>query len=536
MTMSTHAVRKWGIGLVLGVALTWPGFASPARAQDSGASKQDLSTLQSMENAFRSIAKKVQPAVVQIRTTATRKAEPSARRRIDPKDIPEPWRQFFEEFGEKGFQMPSPQPQHASGSGVIIDAENGYVLTNNHVVASEEQDKEDASDEEKIRIDVTLADGRKIKGQVLGTDPKTDLALVQIKAENLTALPLGDSDKLQVGDIVLAIGAPFGLEQTITQGIVSALGRNVQIAQGYNDFIQTDAAINPGNSGGPLVNINGEVIGINTAIATSGVVAGYMGVGFSIPSNMAKDILPYLEKGEEVVRGYLGVKIRGSDLWEPGLAQSYGLTEEQGGVLIEDFTKIPGIPEMPAQKAGLKMDDIILSYNGKRVRTANELQALVAHAKPGEKVNLKVWRDRKEITIPVTIEQQPKEFFAEAGGRGGRGGRGGQEESKSEATIDALGITVEQLTTENAKRFGWENDSEAKGKLVVTDVDPVGEAAALGIARGDLIINVQGEAVNTVEALRNALSKEALAKGVRIRIRTTNPRVGYRTLFLQVNP
>ena len=318
--------------------------------------------------------------------------------------------------------MPSPQPQQASGSGVIIDAEHGYVLTNNHVVASEHEDKEGESDEEKIRIDVTLADGRKAKGTVLGTDPKTDLALVQIKADNLSALPLGDSGKLQVGDIVLAIGAPFGLDQTITQGIVSATGRNVQIAAGYNDFIQTDAAINPGNSGGPLVNIHGEVIGINTAIATSGIVAGYMGVGFSIPSNIAKDILPYLEKGKEVVRGYLGVKIKGADLWEPGLAQSFGLKEDQGGVLVEDFVKVRGVSETPAQKAGLKMDDIILSYNGKPVRTANEVQALVAHTKPEEKVNLKVWRDRKEITIPVTIEQQPTDFFAEAGGSGGAAG------------------------------------------------------------------------------------------------------------------
>ena len=313
----------------------------------------------------------------------------------------------------------------------------------------------------------------------------------------------------------------------MTQGIVSAIGRsNVAIAD-YNDFIQTDAAINPGNSGGPLVNVRGEVIGINTAIATSGMVAGYMGVGFSIPSNMIKDILPSLEKGEEVVRGALGVQIRGLDTFEAGIGKTFGLPNDQG-VLIEDV-----MPGHAAAKAGLKMDDVILSYNGKAVGKAPELQNMVAHTKPETKVDVVVWRDGKELTVPVTIEKQAADFFAKRGGKSGRGGKGPQQgEETEEASIETVGITVQPITPALAKRFGWGEEPEAKNRLIVTEVDPVGEAAALGLSAGDIIVSIQGESVTTVDALKDALNKENLAKGVRIRVR--NPSFGFRTFFLQV--
>ncbi len=557
MTNPTKRLRVAGLTL-LSVAAAGFVFhdsivSSVTYAAEKGkleAGREHLSRVEEISDTFRMVAKQVKPAVVQIMTTTapkTKTLSPTARRqqqRIDPRDLrelPEPFRKYFEDFGDgKPFQMPAPKPtpEQASGSGVIIDAENGYVLTNNHVASDD--------DGQEMRIEVTLADGRTFSGspksasskvKLLGTDPHTDLALLQIPAERLHAVTLGDSDQLEVGDWVLAIGAPFGLEQTVTQGIISAKGRSTPIAD-YNDFLQTDAAINPGNSGGPLVNMHGEVIGINTAIATSGTVAGYMGVGFSIPSNMVKDILPTLQEGKEVVRGYLGVGIKGSDEWQPWMARSYGL-KEKAGVLLEDYAKIPGIKETPAEKAGLKRDDIILSFDGKKVKTTAELQGLVSHTKPGTKVDLNVWRNKEEITIPATIEKQPENFFARSSGGRGRGPHQQEEDqSAEEAAIEALGMTVEPLTDETAKQFGWTDDADAKNKLVVTEVEPLGEAAAVHIGPGDLIDSVQGKPVNSVSALRDALGKEQLANGVRIKVRSPpkgSARTGYWTAFLQLS-
>ncbi len=539
--MTAHHSRRFRLGLLLvtlaavGVAFHQDIIGRVAYAVEKGkreASQEQLAKVEGLSDLFRSVARQVKPAVVTIRTTSAAKASSNSRRRqpnIDPRDIPEPLRPFFEGFGDREFEMPSPPTHQSSGSGVIIDAERGYVLTNYHVVSEDE--------DAKTRIDVTLPDGRRLEGKVLGTDSKTDLALVQIKADRLHAAPLGDSTQMDVGDWVIAVGAPFGLEQTVTQGIISATGRsNLDIAR-YGNFLQTDAAINPGNSGGPLVNMRGEVIGINTAIATNGLVAGYMGVGFAIPSNMAKDVLKYLEKGEEVVRGYLGVQIKGFDAFEPGFEKTFGLPEGRTGVLIEDFAKIPGISQTPAQKAGLKVDDVILEYAGRSVKSGTELQNLVANTEPGQKVNLLIWRDGKEITIPVTIERQPKNFFAQAEGRGrdrGRGQRDEEEEETESATIDSIGITVEPLTEATARRYGWTDEPDTEGMLVVTKVDPVGEAAALRIGPGDLIVSVQGRPVKSVSELRKTLSKEALAQGVRIKVR--NLRLGSQTVFLQISP
>jgi serine protease Do len=485
---------------------------------------QKLAKVEEISDVFRQVAKQVKPAVVLIRTTSATKPVSNRRpRNMDPKDLPEPFRQFFEDFGEgRQFEMPSPPSQQSSGSGVIIDAERGLIVTNNHVVSE--------SENSKTRIDVHLPDGRRVKGEVLGTDPKTDLALVQIKADRLHGVPLGDSSKMEVGDWVLAVGAPFGLDQTVTQGIISATGRsNLDIAK-YGDFLQTDAAINPGNSGGPLVNMRGEVIGINTAIATNGLAAGYMGVGFAIPSNMVKDIQPSLEKGEEVVRGYLGVSIRGLDTFETGFAENLGLAADATGVYVEEV-----MPGTPASKAGLKVEDVILSYDGHKVKTAAELQKLVAHTRPDDKVDMEVWRDKKAITIPITIEKQPKNFFER--GQNRRGNRDPQEEEgdpegESSATIDTVGVTVEPLTEATARRYGWADEPDAIGMLVVTQVEPLSDAAQL-MNVGDLIVSVQGDPIKSVAELRQALSKTALAKGVRIRVRS--PRLGYRTLFLQLD-
>ncbi len=480
------------------------------------AGHEELARVEGISEVFRLVARQVKPAVVQIRTTAEVSGgsrgsrQPSLRR----EDIPEPFREFFEQFGD-GVQAPRNPVREGSGSGVIIDASKGLILTNNHVVGD--------GDKDDTRMDVYLDDGRHFKAELVGRDPKTDLALVSIEADRLHELPLGDSDAAEVGDWVLAIGAPFGLSQTVTQGIISAKGRSHVGIVGIEDFIQTDAAINPGNSGGPLVNMRGELIGINTAIATSGLTAGYMGVGFAIPTKMIKQILPALKEGREIVRGYLGVRI--SSLQdEPGLAKTFGLDADRG-VLIEEVQ-----PRTPAAKAGLHDEDIVLGFNDKEVDSANELSEMVASTLPDTEVNLKVWRDGKEITIPVVIEKQPQDFYSQARLRGpGRGGPA--EEENPSLTLDALGMTVEPLTAESAKRYGWEGADGKEQRLVVTEVEPLGEARALGIQAGDKILSVQGEEIKTVQELRSALSKDALTGGVRLRIET---RSGPRTIFLQI--
>jgi len=275
--------------------------------------------------------------------------------------------------------------------------------------------------------------------------------------------------------------------------------------------------------------MRGQLIGINTAIATNSLTRGYMGVGFAIPSKTIKEILPALKEGKEIVRGYLGVKIKSLGEFEPGFAKTFGLDHDEG-VLVEE---VIDDPPTPALKAGLKMDDVILSYDGKPTKEAAELIAIVTKTAPGTKVDLKVWRDRKEITIPVTIEKQPRDFFTWSGRRG----PGEEEEESPEAKsgpaeVASIGITVEPMSEELAKQYGWEDEyEEVKDLLIVTEVDPIGEARARGLRAGDLIISVQGKPVKTVAALKQAFSPEALAQGVRLRAKTP---AGSHNFYLRV--
>jgi serine protease Do len=489
--------------------------------------QNEAASVEALSNAFRTVAKHVRPAVVQIETTVAPKVEKQKGKKstrkpqLDPRD-PDSLREFLEEFG--GMQ-PEPTPEMGSGSGVIIDAERGLILTNNHVVGGKK-------DKDGVRLDVILDSGRKVKATILGQDPNSDIALVKLddietlhsEKVPLVAIKMGDSAKMQVGDWVLAIGAPFGLAQSVTQGIISAKGRDIQGVAPVPDFIQTDAAINPGNSGGPLVNMRGELIGINTAIATSGMARGYMGVGFAIPTETIQLVLPDLKEGREIVRGYLGVAIKGLDA-EPGLARTFGLKEDRG-VLVQDVK-----PGSPGAKAGLKAEDVILSIGDTKIESATQLRTMVAQTKPGKKLDLVVWRDNKQITIPVEIEVQPEDFYTKRDwGRGGRTEEA--EDSSGEVEIESVGMTVAKMTPELAKENGWEYD-EVKGQIIVTAVEPLGEAGALRISPGDIIVSVQGEAVKTPKALEQALSREALAKGVRLRVRSE---YGTRSMLLQVSP
>lgn len=513
--------------LALGGSLIANRMARAAEPAKAGLSETTLAPVESLSQAFRGVAKLVKPGVVQITSSVTDKKPARGKRRgMTPEEMPPELREFFEKFGGgrmPKFEMPDEfrRPSRSSGSGWIIDAENGLIITNNHVIGGGDGEKSD-----DMRLDVTLHDGRKLKATVVGRDPKTDLALIQIKADKLTALKLGDSDAMEVGDWVLAIGAPFGLEQSVTQGIISAKGRSsVHIVPGYEDFIQTDAAINPGNSGGPLVNMKGEVIGVNTAIATNGLAAGYMGVGFAIPSKLIHELLPALKKGEEIVRGYLGVGIKDLAEYEPGFEKTFGLDHRQG-VLIEN---VYSHRETPASKAGLRAEDVILEYNGKRLESAKQLQDMVAKTRPGTEVKLRVWRDRKEITIPVTIGKQPRDFFRWTLRGQDSTDEGEDEESAAEQTVEPLGMTVEKLTPELAKKYGWEDDKDAEGLLVVTEVEPLGEAGTWGVRPGDLLESVQGKRITSRKDLDSALSDSALKDGVRLRFKTKQ---GPRTHFL----
>jgi serine protease Do len=356
------------------------GNQSRAWAEEPKISKEAVDTLSKTSRAMAEIAGAVKPAVVNISSTRT----------IRAKGAPSPFfsdpffRRFFgDEFGNSN--RPSERKQASLGSGVIVDRD-GYVLTNNHVI----------KDADEIRV--RLSDKREFKGKVVGADPKTDLAVVKIDADHLPTIMWGDSDGLRVGEMVIAIGNPFGLSQTVTSGIVSATGRaNVGIAD-YEDFIQTDAPINPGNSGGALVNVRGELVGINTAIfSTSG---GYQGIGFAIPTSMARVVMDSLVKKGKVIRGWLGVSVQPVT---PDLAQQFGLREEKG-VLVGDVTE-----NSPAEKSGIQRGDVIVEYEGKEVNDPSSLRNLVAGTPPDKEIVMKLLRDGEPRTLKVAITELPAE-------------------------------------------------------------------------------------------------------------------------------
>ena len=372
------------------------------------------------------------------------------------------------------------------GSGFIVSAD-GLILTNNHVVKDMEQ------------ITVTLPGKREYKAKLIGADPESDVALIKIDAKNLPAITWGDSSKIRAGEIVVAIGNPFGLSGTVTSGIVSATGRTNVGILGYEDFIQTDAAINPGNSGGPLVNIKGEVIGINTAIASRS--GGYMGIGFAIPSDSAKLVMEQLLKHGKVERGLLGVNIQ--DL-NDNLAKSFGKTDTKGALVSQL------VPDGPGAKAGIKSGDIILGYNGQMVEGASQLKNLVGQTKPGTKVTLKVFRDKKTQEINVTLGERTAKAVASAGASAGE-------------TSTDLGIAVEKVPASMASKLHLKNGEG----LVVKRVDPEGQGAAIGLKQGDVILQVDGKAISDVGEFSKAVAAAKKNGLIRVQIQR-----GRATIFL----
>jgi serine protease Do len=418
-------------------------------------------------NSFAPVVKKVLPSVVTI--TSSRMVKTGFQGGED--GIPPMLRQFFGDQGDGGGQprMPRQQKEEGLGSGVIVSP-NGYILTNNHVV------------DHATTVTVIMPDKREYKARVVGADPKTDIAVIKVDAGSLEPITLGDSDKVQVGDYVLAVGNPFGVGKTVTMGIVSATGRANLGIEDYEDFIQTDASINPGNSGGALVNDRGELIGINTAILSHGS-EGNQGIGFAVPVSVARDVMDQIVKNGKVTRAYLGVMAQEVT---PSIAKAFHEPEVRGA-LIGDVT-----PDSPAQKAGLEKGDIILDINGKPVNNSAELRMHVSLMAPGTKVNVKVFRDGAEKILPLTLAEMPTETA--------------RNEKPETGAEDALqGITVENVTARTARQLGL---PATAGGVVVTNVDPAGKAADSGLKRGDVIEEVNRKPVRDAAdfeaAMRNA--------------------------------
>ncbi|MDO8705099.1 MAG: DegQ family serine endoprotease [Sulfuricaulis sp.] len=472
--------RSFKVGIIAGVFLVTgvlAGIVFSSRfdwlpSAVSGSTEAPLAAAPVISGAtppnFVPVVKAVMPAVVNISTTRTVRSQGG--------DVPSQFQddpffhQFFgDEFAHR-FQMPRERRESSLGSGVIVDSA-GYLITNNHVVAKADE------------IKVLLNDKREFIGKVVGTDPKSDIAIVKINAKDLPVIPWGDSDKLDVGEYVLAIGNPFGLNQTVTQGIVSAVGRaNVGIAD-YEDFIQTDAAINPGNSGGALVNTRGQLVGINTAIFSRS--GGYMGIGFAVPSNMTRAVMDSLIKSGKVVRGWLGVSIQEVT---PELAKQFGMKENKGALVSEV------IPSSPAVAAGIQSGDIITAFNGKTVDSPSILRNTVAQTPVDSTVKVAVLRDKKSVTLEVKISEQPKDI-AQAEG----------ETAQGDAKGTALaGVEVRNLTPDIARQLGLPAGTAG---VVVSGVEPGSAVEEAGVQEGDVIMEINRHPVRNIVDFKHMSGK-----------------------------
>jgi serine protease Do len=457
--MRQRRIRAFSLGLVWVQALigTLAGSAATPKLKIDS---KPLATDTRPSFTFRPIYEKVSRSVVNIYSTKTIRENLN----IPPLFEDPFFRQFF---GGGPFQnLPRERREQALGSGVIV-SEDGYILTNNHVV--------DGADE----IKVALADNlTKYDAKVVGTDPQTDIAVVKVEAKDLPAIPITDSDNLGVGDVVLAIGNPFGVGQTVTMGIVSAKGRAGMGIVDYEDFIQTDASINPGNSGGALVDAGGRLVGINTAILSR--TGGNQGVGFAVPMNLARSVMEQLIEKGKVMRGYLGVMIQPVT---PELAKEFKLSDNSGA-LVGDVTK-----DSPAEKAGLKEGDVVVQFNGKKVTDSRQLRLMLSQTAPATVVELKVLRDGKEQSIRVKLGELPSEGLAKADGR-----PGGLRRSRGADALD--GVTVDDLSARAREQFNI--PSGVRG-AVVTAVDESSAAATAGLRPGDVILEINRQRITSAE-------------------------------------
>ncbi len=451
--------------------------------------------VEGMRTSYADVVEKTSPAVVRIE--ADHKEKVSQRGEFPGGD------DFF-----KQFQIPMPQQnqrpqiQHGLGSGVVVDA-GGTILTNYHVVEGAD------------KITVAMSDNKTYEAKVVGTDQPSDLAVIKIEATDLPFLNLGNSDNVRVGDIVLAIGNPLGIGQTVTAGIISAKGRRTGLSDGsYEDFLQTDAPINKGNSGGALVNLNGELIGINSQILSGGSGGGNIGIAFSIPSNMAKSVMEQLLKDGKVRRGMLGINIQ--DLTED-TAKALELNE-RNGILVSGVKA-----GSAAEKAGIKRGDIITAINGEKIETSNVLRNKVAGTLPGTEIQLTVVRDGKDVELTAKLD----EFDNGDSKKSGSNQEGDDDNSGPANQSGKLGLSLQPVTPQIAKQLGLDSDSEG---VAVTEVDQSGPAAEAGIDRGDVILEINRKPVNSVADVKSALGS---AEGKPVLLLIT--RRG-QTIYLTVKP
>jgi serine protease Do len=475
---------------VLTMGITFGKFGGSTKDIKLGSPNPPITQLppavEQLSNAFITVAHAVTPAVVQIRVTSTPKAV-----NVPNQNQPDDMFKFFfgPDFPFHNFNIPAPKPspEKSLGSGVIVSPD-GYIITNNHVVQGADRDG----------IKVTLLDKRTFDAKLVGRDPTTDIAVIKINGNDLPVASLGNSDSVHVGEWVVAIGNPLGLDYTVTQGIISALGRNINIIRnqyGIEDFIQTDAVINPGNSGGPLVDLKGQVVGINTAIATN--TGTYEGYGFAVPINLAYKVALDLIKHGKVIRPYIGVAIQAVD---QTMAKALGMKNAQG-VLVQSVES-----NSPAEEAGIKPGDVILKFDGTPIEQANQLQTLVASKSPGDKVELEILHDGKTEEKTVTLRERNGEEFASNTGSS----EGGT------ATLQSLGLSVQNADKETLQKYN------AKHGVLVTDVSPGSEAEDRNIQRGDLITSVDNKPISSVSDLEKIVKEHKPGDALLFRVITSN--------------
>ncbi|MCX5869439.1 MAG: DegQ family serine endoprotease [Deltaproteobacteria bacterium] len=459
--------------LVFLLGLSW--FPATGMAVED----ENIQFLDKSAKAFSSVVKKAEPAVVHVRVE--KKVGMSPDNQFDPSDDP-----VFKYFFGPSFKLPQSPEQvkpQAAGSGFLI-SEDGYILTNNHVI------------ENADKITVRLEGDQELEGKVIGTDPQSDVALIKVSdGRKFPYLSLGDSDQLEVGEWAIAIGSPFGLDHTVTVGVVSAKGRNHMGINEYENFIQTDAAINPGNSGGPLLNIHGQVIGINTAIFSRN--GGYMGIGFAIPVNMAKTVKSQLLAHGKVTRSWMGVAIQDMN---SELARSFKITQKSGA-LVTEVSK-----DSPADKAGIKQGDVIILYDGKPVTDVSDLRNRVAMTPPGTKVDLTFVRNEKQQKLTIQVEEQPVDMMTQLG------------TPQQPQIFQKMGMSLQDLNADLARQFGY-----ALGQgVLIAGVAPGTPAALARIQAGGLIEEVNRQPVHNLKELQQAVQQTSSAENILLLIRTGN--------------
>lgn len=489
MFLNQSTFHKTGLKLALAsfgfAALFAPTYILGATTEESApitAPKQSL--VREMSKEFAQIAKKALPAVVSVRTQYTVRSQSQGHEEMN-----QPFGPFPDDFFERFFGFPMPEqrgPRKGQGSGFVVTSD-GYILTNNHVVRDAEQ------------ITASFTDGREYPAKVIGTDPNTDIALLKIEATNLPFLALDNSDNLEIGEWVMAVGSPLRLQGSVTVGVVSAKGRSELDIAPIEQFIQTDAAINMGNSGGCLLDMDCKVVGMNTAIATNN--GGYMGIGFAIPSNILKHVMDQLRDNGHVTRGYLGVSLQKIDA---KLASAFNLDKSEGALVAEV------LKDSPADKAGLKSGDVVLKINGKLVENVGSLRSTIALMKPEETITLVVMRDKKPVEVSVTVGAHPESELAFS-------------DIQSQ-----LGILVQDVTPELAQQLGLDRDHG----VIIKNVDQNSPAQEAGLRRGQVILSVNQKPVNTTDEFFKVMKEVANQKHVLLQVKAGQV-VRYITLDLE---